>query len=203
MPNNLRKIRTSLGLTLKDFAKKIGVELSTYEHWEKERRGIKKQYLQKISDETGFSSDYILGLTDSVNPFAPEKKIKVPVIGYIGAGAEVYTIDDSPKGQGIDEVDCPPNMNPSYTVALKVKGNSMYPALREGWLVFYSREVYGMNADCEGNICVVETDAGKTLVKEVRKGSKKGTYNLISYNSPVMHDVKLKWCAKIRYVEQV
>jgi phage repressor protein C with HTH and peptisase S24 domain len=123
------------------------------------------------------------------------RKTKTPVICYIGAGAEMHPIDDHPQGQGLDEVDAPFGIGDC--VAAIVKGDSMLPMMKDGWLVFWSREHMGVPEECLGQTCVVAVQNGPTLVKELHRGSRKGLYNLLSWNAPPRLDVKLAWAAKI------
>lgn len=122
------------------------------------------------------------------------RRHKVPVIGYIGAGAEVHTIDDHPKGQGLDLVDPPQGI--SDCVAARIKGDSMHP-LRDGWLIFWAKHQDGIPDDCLGELCVVQVKDGPLLVKDVRRGTKKGLYRLESWNAPPREDVAVEWASRI------
>lgn len=72
----------------------------------------------------------------------------------------------------------------------------MHP-LRDGWLIFWVRDQPGVPEECVGQLCVVQVKDGPTLVKEVRRGSKKGLYRLESWNAPPREDVELEWASKI------
>src|ERR1700722_10820524 len=71
-----------------------------------------------------------------------------------------------------------------------------YP-LQEGWLIFYGPEHQGVAEDCMGKLCVVQVKDGATLLKTVKRGSRKGLFRLESWNAPPREDVKLVWAARV------
>ena len=124
----------------------------------------------------------------------------VPVVGYVGGGAEVYPVDDHERGAGIEEVSCPRGLNPASTVAVMVRGDSMLP-IQDGWLLFYSRASELTGSEILGQLCVVQlADEGPTYVKRVIRGQTIGRYILVSTNAAPMEDVELEWAAKVRAI---
>ena len=67
--NNLRTIRQSHRLTLKEMAEMLGVSESAMSLYENDRRHIPNAMLIKLSGMFNVSTDYILGATDT-----PEKE---------------------------------------------------------------------------------------------------------------------------------
>lgn len=126
---------------------------------------------------------------------------RVPIVGYIGAGAEILPIDDFPKGQGLDEVPCPSGLNPQRTVAAIVRGSSMEPAIPDGWRVFYSRDPEQDVAGVVGKLCVVKIADGPTMLKQVRRGATTGRFNLISTNAALLEDQALDWASPVRHMQ--
>ena len=123
--------------------------------------------------------------------------VKVPVVGKVGAGASVESIDDYPLGQGLRQVRCPTGLDPRQTVAVEVEGDSMLP-IEEGWLLFYTRNYDGVPVECLGKLCVVQlADAGARYVKRVKLGRQPGAFNLYSTNAREMEDVPLLWAAPV------
>lgn len=127
----------------------------------------------------------------------------VQLVGYVGAGAQVFAYDDHAKGAGLDEVDCPPGCDPSTTVALRVVGDSMQPFMPEGTIVYYSNRHDGGCSDYINSLCVVQVRDGATLLKILKKGYTVGKYSLMSYNADLIEDVVLDWCAKIIFIKPV
>jgi phage repressor protein C with HTH and peptisase S24 domain len=122
-----------------------------------------------------------------------------PVVGYVGAGAEIHPIDDHVKGQGIDEAPPFPGQD-GPAVAVRVRGDSMLPQLEDGWLLYYSRDRDGVPPACLGQLCVVQIHDGPLLVKKIEAGRKKGLYRLVSHNASPREDERLDWAARVRAI---
>jgi len=91
---------------------------------------------------------------------------------------------DAPVGSGSD------------VVALMIRGDSMHP-MKDGWLIFYRRVQEGVPDDCLNQLCVVRTEDGKTLCKDLRKGTLPRRFTLLSWNAEPRENVKLEWAAKV------
>lgn len=122
----------------------------------------------------------------------------VPIVGYVGAGAEVFPINDFEPGDGFNRAECPRGLNPATTEAVMVRGDSMLP-IDDGWVVFYSREPM-TGQHIIGHLCVVQLDDGRGLIKQVRRGYTAEKYNLISTNATPMEDVSIRWATRVRAI---
>ena len=120
----------------------------------------------------------------------------IPLVGHVGAGQEVHAeFDDAP----FDYVEAPPGVSPRETVAVEVRGDSMYPLLDKGDLIYYS----GRDIPAErmiGKLCVVKLADGRTFVKRLRRGSEPGLYSLESLNGPPIENVRVEWVARIDWM---
>ncbi|WP_371398888.1 helix-turn-helix transcriptional regulator [Marinovum algicola] len=127
-------------------------------------------------------------------------KSTVSIAGKVGAGAKVPVFDAYEKGDG-PQAFTPPGLSPHGVVAVEVTGDSMEPIYSAGDLLFYTRHSHeGVPDDVVGHRCVCEDAEGMGWVKQVKLGSAPGLFNLISLNPGAdnMHDVSLKWAAKVR-----
>ena len=61
MPNRLKELRRSLGITQKELASSLGIAQPTLSGWETDRFQIDYDNLVKLADFFGTSIDYILG----------------------------------------------------------------------------------------------------------------------------------------------
>lgn len=125
----------------------------------------------------------------------------IPVVGHVGAGAEVDLFDAYAKGDGHYRVACPPQLSPKGMVAVEVVGDSMAPIYQPGAILFYTRATLGIPTEAIGQICVCEDEAGKAWVKQLRQGREEGTFTLVSLNPDHnhRHGVRLKWAAPVRF----
>jgi len=125
---------------------------------------------------------------------------EVEVIGYIGAGAEVFPLDEQPRGEGLYQVQCPRGLDPAKTVAAEIRGDSMLP-IEDGWVVYWVRMHEGVPIDALGHLCVVQVaNGGPRLIKHLRKGYSPGRFNLVSSNAAIREDVLLEWASRVRAV---
>src|SRR6202030_1960315 len=92
---------------------------------------------------------------------APPRAGRVPLVGYVGAGAIAHFYAD---GQGpFDEVPAPDAASPS-TVAVQIRGHSL-GALFDNWLVFYDQVRDSPDEALIGRMCVCGLTDGRVLVK--------------------------------------
>jgi hypothetical protein len=150
------------------------------------RNGTSK-HLPAIAGALSVSLDWLATGKDSGRAVAAEALL----VGKVGAGSEIIRFDEGTVLAGIEApagVDAP-------NVA-EISGDSQYP-LQEGWLIFYGPEHQGVAEDCMGKLCVVQVKDGPTLLKTVKRGTRRGLFRLESWNAPPREDVKLVWAARV------
>lgn len=186
----LKHARTDAGFeTPTDAARAIGVPPPTYLGHENGTTGLRRAAAIRYSKFFGVSIDWLL-----TGAGETKRKRLVPIVSYVGAGAEVYPVDDHPKGQGLEMIEPPPGA--LDCVAARIRGDSMHP-LRDGWLVFWLRSQQGVPEECLGALCIAQVKDGPTLLKDLRRGTRKGRYTLESWNAPAREDVQLEWASRI------
>lgn len=122
-----------------------------------------------------------------------EKFLVIPLVGHVGAGAEIFPMDT------IGEVEAPPGYWTPQSVAVVVRGDSMRPAYRDGDIIYYDEHL--PPHELVGREVVVELEDGRCLVKELYVGSKPDTWMLHSHNAAPM-EARIKWAARIRWVQR-
>lgn len=111
--------------------------------------------------------------------------------GYVGAGAEIITVDD---GAPNEEIELPP----PNAVPVVVRGDSMYPRYFDGEKLFYLPEQRSPD-EMIGRECVVRLDDGRMLVKIIRRGTKRNRFNLESWNAPTIENQAIEWASPVRW----
>lgn len=125
----------------------------------------------------------------------------IPIVGYVGAGAEIFAIDDHQKGAGLEEIEMPvPGMSPS-SVAVRVRGTSMEPAYYDRDLIFYDRRDEGDFAHLIGKECIIALADGRKFIK-ILKRSPHGEWYLHSNNSDPILDINIEWAAKVKFIQR-
>lgn len=118
----------------------------------------------------------------------------------VGAGAEIFTIDDHAKGAGLDEVEPPVGGGTSSMVALIVRGNSMEPAFSDGDTIFYDQIFESDFSHLVGKHCVIRLADGRTFLKRLYKSN--GSYLMHSHNAEPMVTQEIAWVAKVKSVNK-
>ena len=133
--NNLRKIRKSKGLTLKQVAEKLNLGESTISLYETSGREPDYKTLCALAEYYCVSTDYLLGRTDNPNlsdfpNISAVQKRKIPYLGEIACGKPVFA--DEEKGVYFDVCS-----DLKIDFCLKAKGDSMINArIQDGDIVF-------------------------------------------------------------------
>lgn len=124
----------------------------------------------------------------------PRRDAKVPLVGYVGAGAVAHFYAD---GQGpFDEV-AAPDAASVKTVAVQIRGHSL-GALFDNWIVFYDDVHNPPGDDLVGRMCVCGLADGRVLIKALKRSQHGGLWNLLSNIEAPIYDVALDWAAVVR-----
>jgi phage repressor protein C with HTH and peptisase S24 domain len=149
--------------------------------------------------EVAIIADYI-GEPVPIEVLPQQPLQQVPVVGYVGAGAEIFSVDDHAKGGGIDYVDAPPGGISKSAVALVVRGDSMLPVFEAGDIIYYDRQDNGDLSHLIGKNCVVRLADGRTFVKKLQFSN--GAYWLHSHNADPIVDAQIEWAARVLWVKK-
>ena len=191
----IRALRKSLGLSQASFAGRVGVDQSNVSRWE---RGAPPDdaHILRLAELAGqHPATFRYGRLPETDSEAPPDVVSV--VGYVGAGQEIFALDDHALGAGLEEVEAPEGVGRDTMVAVRVRGESMHP-LRDGWLLFYRRDQHGVPEACLNRLCIVKVaDDGPILVKELRRGYRAGHFVLSSWNAPPLEDVRVDWAAPV------
>lgn len=188
MPDNrIQELREAKGWSQADLAEAIGTSPQQIGRLEAGKRKLTVDWMTSLAQALG------VGMTELL---APDRGT-VPMVGLVGAGEVIFSVDDHMKGAGLEEVERPHGASRS-TVAVRVRGESMRPAYRDGDLLYYDRQSNGDLDHLVGHDCIVKLTDGRTLVKELRKSN--GRYWLHGHNSDPLLDVEIEWAAKVKWV---
>lgn len=171
----LKKSRFELDLTLKELGKMVNLHKSTIKRYEDGE--IKTLDIEKIKDFSKalkVSPVYLLGWED-VDEY--NNSILVPVYGDIPAGVPLEAIEDI---QGYEDIPVNWFKGDRRFIALKVKGDSMYPKYLDGDIV-----IIQLQPDCEsGQDCACYINGYNATLKTVYKHSDKIELRPLNPNYP-------------------
>lgn len=117
----------------------------------------------------------------------------VPLVGYIGAGAEIMPDFEQIPPEGLDQIEIPFDL-PAEMIALAVRGDSMLPVYKDGYIIVCYRDQKKPLESFYGEDAAVRTTDGRRFLKTVVKGS---PITLMSFNAAPIQDVKLDWIGEI------
>lgn len=171
-------------------AEAMGTNKFTYTQHENGNRGFPTSAAKR------YAKFFRVNLKWLVSGTGPMKNnIRIPLVGHVGAGAEIYPDDAYPLGHASDMIEAMPD-GLDECVAVTIRGSSMHP-LGDGWIVIYARSQEGVPDDCINKLCVVKIHEGPTLLKTVQRGRTAKYWNLESWNAPLRENVRLDWAARV------
>lgn len=192
LSRKIRSLRNSFGDNQTQFAKRVGVTQSQVSKWENDKNPERPttQNIERLAHLAKMTVDEFLEIS--------EHGMRVPVVGYVGAGAEMVLYSE---GQGeFDTVEAPRGSSIG-TVAVEIRGDSLGEGF-SGWLAFYDQVMTPPTENLIGRMCVVGLEDGRVLVKRLYKGQIKGKYNLLAVVGPPIYDVSVTWAAKVLHISQ-
>jgi transcriptional regulator with XRE-family HTH domain len=196
LSTKIQLLRKKLGKTQPEFADMVGVSQGTVSRWEK-GAAPSHQHLMEMARLEGVSLDeFLLG---AIGRPASEQGPPIPVVGYVGAGASVYPVNDVDEATGLETIERPPFIT-GDAIAVEVRGDSLYPVAEEGWKLIYTGEPAVIEDEVLNKLCVVALVDGRVLVKRLVRGSKPQRYHLLSTNAPMIEDAEVLWAAKVRAI---
>ncbi|MFC0407946.1 LexA family transcriptional regulator [Roseomonas elaeocarpi] len=185
MANRFRELREALGWSRDRLAAEAEINPTTVWRYENGTAPLLNDAARKMAAA--------LGVRREEEVLLPPTSSAARLIGRVGAGAEVYPIDD-----GSETIPAPPTVGDG--IAVRVVGTSMVPAYREGDVLFAEQAADAPEVII-GRDCILQISDGRRLVKKVLRGSEPGRFRLFSYETQdISDDVELVWAAPVRWV---
>lgn len=186
-PNRLAELRIDRGLTQEKVAATANIAPQTLGKLERGELRLRVDLAETLAKLYSVELNEILASATSR---------MVPVVGYVGDGTRIYLFEDAPGSPALRQVSCPRGLDPGKVVAVEVRGDAMFP-IGDGWILFYSSTPAGVPYEAVGQMCIVKTDEGTVLIKNLRRGYSRGRFNLLALNGAPIDDAALDWAAPI------
>lgn len=159
----LKKLREQSGVSQKKLAEEIHVSQQTVGSWEVNRTTPNPDLMNRVADYFNVSLDYLLGreTTNSSKEKVRRVGVKIPVLGYVPAGIPFEAVEDV-----LDYEEISPEMaRNGEHFALKIKGDSMIPDIKNGDIV-----IVRIQPDVEsGETAIVKVNGDDATCKRVVK----------------------------------
>ena len=162
----LKQLRDEKDISQAALAKSIDIGASTVAMWETGERYPTAQYLDKVANFFGVSTDYLLGRMEAPNiagGYSPIGIIDFPVIATVraGYGGELVEYD---TGETLQiPVEMLHRRSADEFMVFQIKGDSMYPRLFDGDKVLVLRT----ESVDSGKTAVVVYNGDEATVKRV------------------------------------
>lgn len=121
----------------------------------------------------------------------------IPIMGYVGAGAEIEPEFEQVPPDGLEQVEVPFPVQDGL-IGFQVRGDSQLPKYEDGEILVVEAEQPVATDRLIGEMAVVRTYDGKRLVKRIMPGPKPYTYNLESHNAKTIIGARIAWASPIR-----
>lgn len=158
----LRNLRKSKQLNQSKIANILKISQQAYAKYEQGITEPDINSLNLLANFYGVTTDYLLGRDIGLTPINLECIVtKIPVYGTIPAGIPVEAIEEI-----LDYEEIPESLASSGVFfALKVKGNSMFPEIKNNDIVIIRKQ-----EDAEtGDICAVMVNGYDATLKTIKK----------------------------------
>lgn len=188
--DRLRQLRIDRGYpSAAAAARAMGEKVPTYSAHENGTTPPPRAKLSKYAAFFRATVDYLL-----TGKGKPAEITQVPLVGYVGAGAQAQIFSDS---QGpFDYVDAPLGSS-DRTVAVEIRGESL-GSFFDRWLIFYDDRREPLTSSMIGKLCVLGLADGRVLVKRLKRGQIEGRWTLESQFEPPIYDVQIEWGAVVK-----
>lgn len=160
--NNIRKARELKGLTQDELAKRMGYKSrSTIARIENGDNDVSQSKLKKFAEILDVSIDFLLDDGKDKASASRPKGVRIPVLGNVAAGIPITAITDVEDWEEIPE-----KLASSGTYfALRIKGQSMEPRIKDGDVVIVKQQ-----SDVDtGDVAIVLVNGDEATVKEIKK----------------------------------
>lgn len=163
----------------------MGISRSQFIKLERGERRLNLDYIERAAAAFGVTSADII----SDDPVPTD----VPLMGYVGAGAEVMPDFEQVPPEGLDQIHIPFPL-PGEMIALQIRGDSMLPVYRDGMVLIVYRDQNRPTEWFFGREAVVRTADGKRFVKTIMRGNPTTLY---STNAPPIENAVPVWLGEI------
>lgn len=192
--NFIRDWRKHRGMTQEELAAAVDMTASSVSQIETGKQGYTDTTLFALAGALHTTPGALLSAPPATGMSNSLAGTDVPLMGYLGAGAEIEPEFEQVPPEGLDQVHLPFGMNEDL-IAFQVRGDSMLPFYKDGAIVVVHREQKKPLEAFYGEEAAVRTSTGRRFIKTIIRGQ--NGVNLMSWNAPAIENVHLEWIGEI------
>ncbi len=148
------------------------------------------------ADPRGDKRDAICALAAASGLIDEPGNSAVPIMGYVGAGAEIDPEYEQVPADGLDQAALPFAL-PEDMIGFQARGDSMLPKYDDGDVVVVHRDQQRSTESLIGEEAAVRTEGGHRYLKRIMPGPKPRTFNLESTNARTIVGAAIVWASEI------
>lgn len=175
------------GLTQAELAAALKTNQPTVSRWMRGEREPMGKSMERIR---------ALAVRHRIAGIEPEGRRSIPIMGFIGAGAEIEPEYESIPVDGLEQVELPLRLDDDV-IGFEVQGDSMLPTYDAGTVVVVYRDKGVATSSLLGDVVALLTADGKRYLKRLMPGSKPHLYTLESSNARPITGARIVWASEI------
>lgn len=188
-PNKLAALRNDAKMRQEDAAEAMGMSLGGYRKLEYGERQLKLAQIQAAAKAFGVSPAQVVD---------PQEQPILDIVGRVGGSTDGGILQDTDHGP-FGQIEAPVGASGTEAV-VEVSGHSMGIYAPDGSLILYDNRHDPPHDDMLGEVCVVGLPDGRTLVKRLLRGSRRGLFDLESIVGDTIRDQRVDWAAVVQVV---
>jgi transcriptional regulator with XRE-family HTH domain len=198
MGSRLRQARQRRFNTIREASRILGVNESTLKGYEIGTRAISRENIRMFSRELKVPMAWLewgVGTMEGEEPL-PQGRRYIPVVGHIGSRGQVDPDHGRSSQFGSVELPFPLPAEGDYA-ALRVVGDGMMPAYPPETVVIVTKEGEGLRQEQIGRFALVCLTDKRRFFRVIKRGSKRGLYNLQCWGAADIDDVRIEAVSEI------
>lgn len=181
-----------------ELARRTHTSRQNVQRWADGERKLTTEWAKRFASALGTTAAHILLGGESS---------AVPVMGRIGAGAEIMPDFEQVPSDGLADISLPFEIHDDM-IAFEVVGDSMLPAYEDGDVIVVRREGPPDAGALHGRVAAVRTHDGHRYLKRVILGQPQqigygqvATFHLESVNATTgtIYNVRLEWASPVAF----
>lgn len=175
------------GMTQAELAEALKTNQPTVSRWMRGEREPAGSSMMRIR---------ALALRRGIAGVDAQNRTVVPIMGFIGAGAEIDPEYESVPPDGLEQVDLPLQLDDDV-IGFRVRGDSMLPTYDADTVVVVYRDKGIATSSLLGEVVAILTADGKRYLKRLMPGPKQHLYTLESLNARPIVGVRIAWASEV------
>lgn len=182
-------LMADMGISQRELAKRIGINHSALSLTLRGKRTMKMSEAAELARLLGRPVSEVME-----NCGIQADATTVPLRGWVDSHNELHQEPDTVR------ITTPvPLPVGSFAIQYRTSGTIMEHV--DGWMMFVWAPSAGVPNEAIGKLCLVKVQDGMQMTGVVKRGYRRGAYNLIMSAAQQLNDINIEWAAPIVFIE--